>query len=657
MPFFILLAFTDLYTFEKVEDTYPEMKKYLLVLSLLFVSFSASADGDALLDSLYRNLKKAETQEGNALAEAYSDIGDYYMYKQPDSARYYFQQGIDHLRNHTDLCYSGLLSNMATYYYSIGDMDKALSSYLFALQEAVRLGHDEVATLVSSSLGVVYRRKEMPDSALYYYNKALEFSEKQDDFATTANLYTNIAVLYSAIPRLAEALSYAEKSVEISLKGDDPVQVVYSYSVYGSLLSKNGEWEKAVRILRKGVDDSRKIKSPQLIVKCIAPLLAAYDNLGQTDSVKYYMAMGEEELPKLPADAVETLGFYETQGELLNRYGQYRESLEAMKKIEKLRGKSHMPLDLLYFRLGDDYYGLKDFMPAYEYMKKAYLTKDSLFAGEVQKQLSDLTVKYQTKEKELEIVRLKQVQTEQHAVMMKRIFCLILFLLILVTAFFILLYKKRTLERETDLRLARQYIDGLENERKRLAKELHDGVCNDLLGIQYYMQTLDNIGEEAQQKLSPMIEQARVDIRFISHELMPPALQYTNLNIMLEDYIERIGNVHPHVCFHYLSLPEHAEWESVPAQKAYELYRIVQEVLGNSLAHSKATEIDVTLSQAGGKKIVLTVSDNGKEGAASSAGGHGIGLRTVEDRVKCIDGSYSLTSDDNGTTFVVETGY
>jgi hypothetical protein len=634
------------------------MKNYLFVLSLLLVCFPVSANDDALLDSLRLNLETAEGKTGNALAEAYSDLGDYYMYKQPDSAYYYFQKGIDHLHNHTDFCYSGLLSNMATYYYSIGDIDKALSSYLFALQEAVRLGHDEISTLVSSSLGVIYRRKEMPDSALYYYNRALEFAEHQNDFATIANLYTNIAVLYSATSRLSEAIPYAEKAVGFSLKGNDPVQTVYSYSVYGSLLIKNKEWEKASQILRSGVAESKKMQSSQLVVKCITPLLSVFDCLGQADSVKYYMDIAEKELPELSPNAIEVLGFYEVKGELFNRYGQYRESLEVLKKIENLRGKNlHTPLDLLYFRFASNYYGLKDFTSAYVYMKKAYLAKDSLFAGEVQKQLSDMTVKYQTKEKELEIAQLKQIQTEQHALMVKRIFYLVFFLLVLIAAFLVLLYKKKALEKETDLRLARQYIDGLESERKRLAKELHDGVCNDLLGIQYYMRTSDAIGKEVQQKLFPMIEQTRTDVRFISHELMPPALQYANLNVMLEDYVERLGNVHQLIHFHYFSLPEQANWELVSSQKAYELYRIVQEVLGNSLSHSKATEIEIILSMiAEERKIVLTVSDNGKGASVSLASGNGIGLRTVEDRVKCIDGVYSLTSDAKGTSFIVETG-
>ena len=116
------------------------MKSQLFILSLLFVCFPVSANSDAILDSLYMNLKLAKVKPGNALAEAYSDLGDYYMYKQPDSAYYYFRKGIDNLREKNGPCYSGLLSNMATYYFSVGEMDKSLSSFLCARQEAMRLG-------------------------------------------------------------------------------------------------------------------------------------------------------------------------------------------------------------------------------------------------------------------------------------------------------------------------------------------------------------------------------------------------------------------------------------------------------------------------------------------------------------------------------------
>lgn len=77
-----------------------------------------------------------------------------------------------------------------------------------------------------------------------------------------------------------------------------------------------------------------------------------------------------------------------------------------------------------------------------------------------------------------------------------------------------------------------------------------------------------------------MIEQTRTDVRFISHELMPPAFQYANLNVMLEDYVERLGNVHQLFTF-IIFFAGASKLGTCFLSKAYELYRIVQEVLGN----------------------------------------------------------------------------
>ena len=79
------------------------------------------------------------------------------------------------------------------------------------------------------------------------------------------------------------------------------------------------------------------------------------------------MDIAEKELPELSPNAIEVLGFYEVKGELFNRYGQYRESLEVLKKIENLRGKNlHTPLDLLYFRFASNYYGFYFCICVYE---------------------------------------------------------------------------------------------------------------------------------------------------------------------------------------------------------------------------------------------------------------------------------------------------
>ena len=70
---------------------------------------------------------------------------------------------------------------------------------------------------------------------------------------------------------------------------------------------------------------------------------------------------------------------------------------------------------------------------------------------------------------------------------------------LLLIAISILLHKRKVQKKETELIAARQYIEGLENERKRLAKDLHDGVCNDLLGA--ILQIQQHISSEDKRQL------------------------------------------------------------------------------------------------------------------------------------------------------------
>lgn len=76
------------------------------------------------------------------------------------------------------------------------------------------------------------------------------------------------------------------------------------------------------------------------------------------------------------------------------------------------------------------------------------------------------------------------------------------------------------LRKRKNWKLAQSYIEGLERERTRLAKELHDGVCNDLLGIGMNMQCMQPT-DESKQEILALLEQVRSDVRCISHELMP----------------------------------------------------------------------------------------------------------------------------------------
>lgn len=195
------------------------------------------------------------------------------------------------------------------------------------------------------------------------------------------------------------------------------------------------------------------------------------------------------------------------------------------------------------------------------------------------------------------------------------------------------------LQKETELRLTRKYIDGLESERERIAKELHDDVCNNLLAFEMNMRSLSETGsvvvvdEQLEQ-----LKEVREHLRNISHELMPPAFQYATIDEMLADYVLHLA-LPGQVRLEYHST-EGVDWKLVPQEIGFEFYRIVQEAVGNAIKHADAACIRVELSLED-ECLSLSVADDGK-GFAPDRKTKGVGLRTIWQRANIIGGKIEL---------------
>lgn len=206
------------------------------------------------------------------------------------------------------------------------------------------------------------------------------------------------------------------------------------------------------------------------------------------------------------------------------------------------------------------------------------------------------------------------------------------------------------LRQEKELESARRYIEGLEVECKRFACELHDGIANELLGLQLKI-------EGASSGVSPLelsgeIGKLREEVRTISHELMPPEFELTGLDEILSRYAEAVSrNVGCKVVYH--SEMEYGG-DEIPSRTAYELYRIVQELTMNSVKHSNATTIEISLHSEASGRCRLQVTDDGQGMTGNSEEDHqGIGLRTVSERVKAIQGHLDFETSVGGSVFIL----
>ena len=211
---------------------------------------------------------------------------------------------------------------------------------------------------------------------------------------------------------------------------------------------------------------------------------------------------------------------------------------------------------------------------------------------------------------------------------------------------------------ETQALFSRKLIESQENERKRIAVELHDSLGQSLIIIKNYsafaLKQRSNGLKMAEQlnKIIAMTTQALAEVRRISYDLRPSYLEQLGLKDAIEAMIEKIAE----------SSEISFSWEIDDLDGLFSegeeitLYRIVQEALSNIVRHSGATEATVEIKKSKGN-ITLTISDNGRGFALDkqleNKRSH-LGLISIEERSRMLGGTCSIrTAKGRGTTISI----
>jgi len=195
-----------------------------------------------------------------------------------------------------------------------------------------------------------------------------------------------------------------------------------------------------------------------------------------------------------------------------------------------------------------------------------------------------------------------------------------------------------------------------EQERIRIAGELHDGVMQDMLAATMMLGTAKRRISESSDaiatidKVQQKLIQAGTDLRQLSHGLHPPLLREAGLAKAVQSYCEEFSAAS--------TIPVSCEADEAASElsrgSALTLFRILQEALGNVAKHAQAGRIDVGLMREKGF-VTLVISDNGvglKRSALST--GSGLGLVMMRERAAQLDGQFDFdTAPGHGTTIRV----
>lgn len=238
-----------------------------------------------------------------------------------------------------------------------------------------------------------------------------------------------------------------------------------------------------------------------------------------------------------------------------------------------------------------------------------------------------------------------------------------MFLLACAFIFLFLLFHKRnvkareerfTLEKAYQEQLIFSNLQTLEEERERYARDLHDEIGVNLSTVSMRIKGLSRINDKEEQtrgfdEISGVIEHSINSTRRIAHNLIPPGIEKFGLHHILSEQVSSIAkgtSIKIHVeCDESIVRPGHASELMV--------YRILQELLNNTLKHAEASEVKICFEHTGDLYIV-SYYDNGKGFTLNIKEGLGIGLRNLESRAKMIGAECHFeTSEGKGMTAVI----
>lgn len=614
------------------------------------MAFSAGAS-TCITDSLKHELQQAVSRSAGTeeLAALYQELGTSYENTDIDSMLFYLDKGLSLFPrpDYKSMEYLQLLNSKATAHFYRSELILAKELFRQVIEHAASVKNRDyvLESDAQSSAGICCRRLGLRDSALYYYQEAIASSRKINDAATVGSLYFNIGVMYLSESRYEDALANARTAVEYGLQTDDALLKASVYSLQGAACMKLGDYTQAAEVLKKGVKEGQEAHSPAIIMKCLPTLINTYLSCRQFDSIPPYLELGRQCVKALPEGSPMVLGFREAEASTYCQTGKYQLSIDCL-TADSLQA-THTPYDQYHYILARNYEGLHDFKRAYEHLGKTYHYRDSLFNTKTRQEMSELQAQLRLNEKELVISRLQTQQAEQG----RERLMFITGILVLLAVIILLQYQRRIQKKQTELLAARKYIDGMESERKRLAKELHDGVCNDLLAAYFKVHNtpVSDVGKEEAEQL---IDKIRDNVRSISHALMPPNFAFATIDEILAAYFQSLAATVP-LDIRYESDNE-LPWEKIPEHISFEVYRIVQEVMGNILRHSDAHWIHAQMwwNHDG---LRLSFRNDCSEHSATD-GCMGIGTQTLSDRLKAVNGTSERKFDGHEYTLQIFIG-
>ncbi len=661
-----------------------------LIAFLLFslhLSAQLSVQDKKYLDSL--NQLAVKTQSDSVRAELYFTLSDYWVDRDSIKTLSYLNKGIKYGQSYRYL--RGRYYYLLADYYAAKDPAKAETNYLKADKEfavfTTKRAYKQRAMLWHNYALLQQHKDDLKATLEILVKRVLPLSEKGGDNIQLGTEYISISTIFMNLEQFDKAVKYSEAGIkyfqhtppgQLYLLVNAYLTTAESYYHLDNVAQTKKYLDRAQSALNKSAGVVSHFNMEIFWLKYHEVLSWHLIAIKQYDAALTNIAKGTELATKIEDQ-------YTLQSLAFNRYdvlfAQHKYA-EAERLLLHLAGQKeiHALADnrlITFNKLSAFYQATGNMKEAYNWLKKSKALSDSINESKLKADINAVEIKYHAAENQKKIAGLS-AEKKQNLLTLKNqrltnwLLIAAIVLLLVLTGFIFFYYrsyKKLALQREINLKqqatelaqkqqieVTRAMLDAEENERNRVARDLHDGLGGMLAGVKINLLSWAKYNKNMEtqdfelQRIIGQLDGSVNELRNIARNMMPQTLLNYGLEAALKELCESVMDRDLEVDFQAINISK-----EIGLSQQISIYRIVQEILANILKHAGATEILLQCSE-NQHRFYITAEDNGKGFDVESSNlKNGLGLANIRKRVEYFNGRFDIASTINeGTTINIE---
>ena len=549
---------------------------------------------------------------------------------------------------------STLMTLGVTHYYD-GRYPEALQYYQESLAFFEREQYQRGISVVWNNIGLIHKKQGRLQMAIEAILKSAVLDEELGNTRGAASSFNNIANIYDDLNDFDAAIRYHEKSLELKRAIDYQSGVASSLTNLANIYQQLQKYQEAEQLQRQAIAIKKGIDRPGSMGISYRSLGQLFFLQDQLDSANHYYSLAWE-LQKKDTDLESKGRIIAYLTALFAQAPEYQQQYQlSIKDLEAAQEQAESDLDLNSLQhilptLVAGYEQRGQFQKALGFQKKLQSLRDTIFNRDKYTAIAQFREQYETAEKEKQLVQQSLLINQQAKTSLIQYG--LIFILFWILLFLFVFYRQRQTilqqrlqnvqEREQVVQL-NALMTGQEIERKRIAKDLHDGLGGLLSTVKLKLHAVSEQSDQLRSiplyhKTFSLVETACEEVRRIAHNMMPEALHKLGLLAAVEDLADHISQS----TALQVSVQLIGTARTFSEERNIMLYRIIQELLHNIIKHAEAEMVWIQFSYFE-DGFCLLVEDDGR-GFEADLQQVGLGLKNIKSRAKFLGASLSIDS-------------